>query len=41
MKVFLKGSLTINAIQIMDKGRAILEKHLDTFVHDGNLHQQR
>ncbi|XP_051279488.1 izumo sperm-egg fusion protein 1 [Dicentrarchus labrax] len=29
------GSATFEAIQIMEKGRKILEKHLDTFIHDG------
>ncbi|XP_027131077.1 izumo sperm-egg fusion protein 1 isoform X2 [Larimichthys crocea] len=37
--VFLKtphtGSVTFEAIQIMEKGRKILEKHLNTFIHDG------
>nr|XP_020449489.1 izumo sperm-egg fusion protein 1 isoform X2 [Monopterus albus] len=29
------GSVTFEAIQIMEKGRKILEKHLDAFIHDG------
>ncbi|XP_070761277.1 izumo sperm-egg fusion protein 1 [Enoplosus armatus] len=29
------GSVTFEAIQIMEKGRKILEKHLDTFIRDG------
>nr|XP_046243845.1 izumo sperm-egg fusion protein 1 isoform X6 [Scatophagus argus] len=29
------GSETFEAIQIMEKGRKILEKHLDTFIRDG------
>ncbi|KAM6930527.1 izumo sperm-egg fusion protein 1 [Xenentodon cancila] len=29
------GSLTFETIQIMEKGRKILEKHLDTFIRDG------
>ncbi|XP_054467778.1 izumo sperm-egg fusion protein 1 [Anoplopoma fimbria] len=29
------GSVTFEAIQILEKGRKILEKHLDTFIHDG------
>ncbi|XP_056274327.1 izumo sperm-egg fusion protein 1 [Pseudoliparis swirei] len=29
------GSVTFEAIQILEKGRKILEKHLDTFVRDG------
>ncbi|XP_071774659.1 izumo sperm-egg fusion protein 1 [Centroberyx gerrardi] len=29
------GSVTFEAIQIMEKGRKILEKHLDTFIHGG------
>ncbi|XP_029915189.1 izumo sperm-egg fusion protein 1 [Myripristis murdjan] len=28
-------SVTFDAIQIMEKGRKILEKHLDTFIHGG------
>ncbi|XP_030273267.1 izumo sperm-egg fusion protein 1 isoform X4 [Sparus aurata] len=31
------GSVTFEAIQIMEKGRKILEKHLDTFIRDGIL----
>nr|XP_040052224.1 izumo sperm-egg fusion protein 1 isoform X1 [Gasterosteus aculeatus aculeatus] len=29
------GSVTFEAIQILEKGRKILEKHLDTFIRDG------
>ncbi|KAM4615779.1 izumo sperm-egg fusion protein 1 [Polymixia lowei] len=29
------GSVTFEAIQIMEKGRKILEKHLDTFIREG------
>ncbi|XP_062272657.1 izumo sperm-egg fusion protein 1 [Scomber scombrus] len=29
------GSITFEATQIMEKGRKILEKHLDAFIHDG------
>ncbi|XP_071339356.1 izumo sperm-egg fusion protein 1 isoform X2 [Trachinotus anak] len=29
------GSVTFEAIQIMEKGRKILEKHLDAFIRDG------
>ncbi|XP_035999458.1 izumo sperm-egg fusion protein 1 [Fundulus heteroclitus] len=29
------GSLTFETIQIMEKGRKILEKHLDAFIPDG------
>ncbi|XP_041643280.1 izumo sperm-egg fusion protein 1 isoform X2 [Cheilinus undulatus] len=29
------GSVTFEAIMIMEKGRKILEKHLDTFIQDG------
>ncbi|XP_068560205.1 izumo sperm-egg fusion protein 1 isoform X2 [Cebidichthys violaceus] len=29
------GSVTFEAIQILEKGRTILEKHLDTFIRDG------
>ncbi|TNN57305.1 hypothetical protein EYF80_032494 [Liparis tanakae] len=31
------GSVTFEAIQILEKGRKILEKHLDTFIRDGRL----
>ncbi|XP_070690662.1 izumo sperm-egg fusion protein 1 [Pempheris klunzingeri] len=35
MKTQHTGSVTFEAIQIMEKGRKILEKHLDTFIRDG------
>ncbi|XP_041856469.1 izumo sperm-egg fusion protein 1 [Melanotaenia boesemani] len=35
LKIKPTGSVTYEAIQIMEKGRKILEKHLDAFIHDG------
>lgn len=36
---FFLASMTFGAIYIMDKGRKILEKHLDTFIKDSNQHE--
>ncbi|XP_063753522.1 izumo sperm-egg fusion protein 1 isoform X2 [Eleginops maclovinus] len=35
LKTQHSGSVTFEAIQILEKGRKILEKHLDVFIHDG------
>ncbi|XP_026178090.1 izumo sperm-egg fusion protein 1 [Mastacembelus armatus] len=35
LKTRQPGSITFDTIQIMEKGRQILEKHLDTFISDG------
>ncbi|XP_008279797.1 izumo sperm-egg fusion protein 1 [Stegastes partitus] len=35
LKMERTGSITFEAIQIMEKGRKILEKHLDAFIRDG------
>ncbi|XP_069379600.1 izumo sperm-egg fusion protein 1 isoform X2 [Paralichthys olivaceus] len=35
LKTQHSGSVTFEAIQIMEKGRRILETHLDTFIRDG------
>ncbi|XP_037536219.1 izumo sperm-egg fusion protein 1 [Nematolebias whitei] len=35
LKMDHTGSLTFDTIQIMEKGRKILEKHLDAFISDG------
>ncbi|XP_037338089.2 izumo sperm-egg fusion protein 1 [Pungitius pungitius] len=35
LKIGYTGSVTFQAIQILEKGRKILEKHLDTFIRDG------
>ncbi|XP_051806770.1 izumo sperm-egg fusion protein 1 [Acanthochromis polyacanthus] len=35
LKTPLTGSITFEAIQMMEKGRKILEKHLDAFIPDG------
>ncbi|XP_028313846.1 izumo sperm-egg fusion protein 1 isoform X3 [Gouania willdenowi] len=35
LKAERTGSVTFEAIQIMEKGRKILEKNLDVFIHDG------
>ncbi|KAM4746648.1 izumo sperm-egg fusion protein 1 [Anableps anableps] len=35
LKTKLTGSITFATIQIMEKGKNILEKHLDTFIPDG------
>ncbi|XP_032372744.1 izumo sperm-egg fusion protein 1 isoform X1 [Etheostoma spectabile] len=35
LKTKQTGSVTFEAIQILEKGRKILEKHLDTFIRDG------
>lgn len=35
--VVFVGSITSKTIQILEKGNRILEKHLDTFIRDGNM----